>query len=86
MSDYLRRAHDAELGWAAVLAMTDGEVESRLFQKVGWNEPPRRAPIDVAWVHHELRKTGVTLQLLWPKGSHMKSCWEANTSPPISSR
>ena len=65
VSDYLRRAHDAELGWAAVLALTDAEVEGRLFKKVGWNEPPRRAPIDMAWVHHELRKTGVTLQLLW---------------------
>jgi len=25
----------------------------------------RRAPIDFNWVHQELRKTGVTLQLLW---------------------
>jgi hypothetical protein len=24
-----------------------------------------RAPIDVAWVHRELRRKGVTLQLLW---------------------
>jgi transposase len=24
-----------------------------------------RAPIDFGWVHRELRRTGVTLQLLW---------------------
>jgi transposase len=65
VSDYLRRAKDAEVGWAEVLALTDVEVESRLFKKAGWNEPPRRAPIDMGWMHHELRKTGMTLQLLW---------------------
>jgi transposase len=65
VSDYLRRAHDADLGWPAAVVMSDVEVEARLFKKVGSNEPPRRAPIDMAWVHQELRKTGVTLQLLW---------------------
>lgn len=65
VSDYLRRASEAALGWDAALAMSDGEVEARLFKAVGQNEPPRRAPIDMAWVHHELRKNGVTLQLLW---------------------
>lgn len=65
VSDYLKRAHDAELGWEAALVMTDAQVEARLFKAVGRNEPPRRAPIDMAWVHRELRKTGVTLQLLW---------------------
>jgi hypothetical protein len=38
--------------------MTDAEVEALLFKAVGRNEPPRRAPIDMAWVHHELRKNG----------------------------
>jgi hypothetical protein len=32
---------------------------------VGRNEPSARAPIDFVWVHRELRRTGVTLQLLW---------------------
>jgi transposase len=48
VSDYLKRAHDAELGWDAALAMTDSEVEARLFKAVGRNEPVRRAPIDMA--------------------------------------
>jgi transposase len=32
---------------------------------VGGNEPRSRAPIDFTWVHEELRRPGVTLQLLW---------------------
>jgi transposase len=65
VTDYLRRAREARLGWDSALTMTDAEVEARLFKVVGRNEPLRRAPIDMAWVHQELRKTGVTLQLLW---------------------
>lgn len=74
VGDYLRRAREAELDWDAALAMTDAEVEARLFKTVGRNEPPRRAPIDMTWVHRELRKTGVTLQLLWSE-------YAAATSP-----
>ena len=29
------------------------------------SEPPERAPIDLEWVRREMRKTGVTLQLVW---------------------
>ncbi len=45
--------------------MTDAQVEARLFQQVGRNEPPARAPIPFGWVHLELRRAGVTLELLW---------------------
>jgi transposase len=65
VSDYLRRAKDASLTWAEACAMSDAEVEARLFRQVGRNEPSPRAPIDFAWVHRELARTGVTLQLLW---------------------
>jgi hypothetical protein len=43
------------------------EVEGAadLFRHVGRSEPSARAPIDYAWVHQELRRPGVTLQLLW---------------------
>jgi transposase len=63
--DYLARAHKAALNWQAARELSEDEVERRLFQQVGTNEPPERAPIDFAWVHRELRRTGVTLQLLW---------------------
>ena len=36
-----------------------------LFRQLGQNEPTTRAPIDFNWVHLELRRAGVTRQLLW---------------------
>jgi transposase len=65
VSDYLRRAKEAALTWETACAMSDAEVEARLFRQVGLHEPAPRATIDFAWVHRELSRTGVTLQLLW---------------------
>jgi transposase len=63
--DYLKRADKAGLTWQQAKELSDAEIESRLFRHVGRNEPSARVPIDCAWVHRELRRTGVTLQLLW---------------------
>ena len=65
VSEYLRRAMDAGVTWELACKLDDGELERRLFQAVGYNEPSERAPIDLEWVHLEMRKTGVTLQLVW---------------------
>jgi transposase len=65
LSEYLRRAAAAGLTWEVARELDDGEVEARLFRYPGCNEPPRRVPIDLPWVHRELRRTGVTLQQLW---------------------
>ncbi len=65
VGDYLKRAVQAGLAWEEAAGLSDAEVESRLFEQVGWNEPVARAPIDFAWVHMELRRAGVTLELLW---------------------
>jgi transposase len=65
VSDYLSRAREAGLTWAEAEGLSDAEVERRLFHHVGRNEPSPRAPIDFVWVHRELRRSGVTLQLLW---------------------
>ena len=62
---YIKRAEEAELGWEQVEPMSDTEVEARLFALVGRNEPNDRAPIDLGHVHLELRRPGVTLELLW---------------------
>ncbi|CAN5357270.1 IS21-like element ISPsy14 family transposase [soil metagenome] len=64
VSDYLKRAAVRGVGWSEASSMSDAEVETALFCAVGRNEPPGRTPIDWAWVHVELRKTGVTLMLL----------------------
>jgi transposase len=65
VSDYLQRAKEASLTWEQAAAMSDAQVEARLFRQVGYHEPTRRTPVDFAWVHRELSRMGVTLQLLW---------------------
>jgi transposase len=65
VDNYVTRAEGAGLSWEAAKEMSDAEVERLLFQQVGRNEPPTRAPIDLGWVHKEMRRKGVTLQLLW---------------------
>jgi transposase len=65
VSAYLARAAAAGLSWADASQLDEAEVERRLFKQLGRNEPSARAPIDFNWVHREMRRTGVTLQLLW---------------------
>lgn len=65
VSDYLTRAFRAGLTWEIARDLSETEVEARLFERLGAAEPPSRATIDFNWVHQEMRKKGVTLQLLW---------------------
>jgi hypothetical protein len=65
VSEYLTRAREAGLTWELASSLSDAEVEARLFKQLGRNEPSERAPIDFEWIHRELRRAGVTLQLLW---------------------
>lgn len=62
--DYLRRARDAGLTWEIAGELSNAEIETRLFKSIGAREPRARVPIDFEWTHRELRKAGVTLQLL----------------------
>jgi transposase len=65
IADHLARAQRAGLGWPLPEGMDDAALEARLFAKP---EPPPAAsrPLpDWRTVHRELRKKGVTLQLLW---------------------
>src|SRR5271170_4139761 len=65
VSGYVARAEKAGLTWPEAQAMTEADVEARLFRDNGRNEPPARVPVDFAWVHRELSRVGVTLQTLW---------------------
>ena len=65
VSDYFARATAAGLTWSEANTLDEDGVERRLFAQIGRNEPPARVPIDFEWVHREMRRTGVTLQLLW---------------------
>jgi transposase len=65
VGDYLQRARDHGVSWADAQQLTDTELEARLYSKAQFAAAADRAPIDFDWVHRELRRTGVTLQLLW---------------------
>ena len=77
--DYLGRAEREGLGWEQARSLSDAEVEARLFTQLGHNEPAARAAIDFAWVHGELGRVGVTLQLLW--GEYQAAAQRADVRP-----
>ena len=60
---YLQRAAQRGLGWPLRADLDDAALEARLF--------PRAAPVhdrirpDCAYIHRELKRDSVTLQLLW---------------------
>ena len=64
VSDYLRRAREAGLGWPLPDDLDDRALEGKLFTSVSVVEKAR-ALAELAHVHEELRRPGVTLQLLW---------------------
>lgn len=60
----LQRAQAAEiLSWAAVCALPDAELEARLYPPLSRTTGPRAEP-DFAHIDLELRRKGVTLELL----------------------
>ncbi|MGH7171633.1 MAG: IS21 family transposase [Gemmataceae bacterium] len=92
----IRRARRASLGWPLPEGLADETLECRLYPPPaiaakGWRPQP-----DCAAVHRELRRPGVTLQLLWeehravhPDGyGYSRYCelyraWEARLSPTM---
>ena len=83
VSDYLSRAAAAGVTWAEASALDEDEIERRLFTQLGRNEPPVRVPIDFEWVHRELRRTGVTLQLLWVEEVATRQLARESVRPPV---
>ena len=63
VSNYLRRAEASGLTWLAVARLDDGQLERWLFPPAPSSRVPRPAP-DWPAVHRELKRKGVTLQLL----------------------
>jgi len=64
VSKYVARATAAGLDWLALSAMDETEIAAKLCAPAPAVRG-ERAPIDLAWVHRELRRKGVTRQLLW---------------------
>jgi transposase len=91
----LRRARRAGLGWPLPEGLTDEALELRLYPPPTVAKDPRPQP-DWAAVHRELRRPGVTLQLLWEEHraayregyGYSRFCelyraWEARLSPTM---
>ena len=63
--EYLRRAEAAGLGWPLPAEMDDGALERLLFPPPPALPDTVRGVPDWSEVHRELKRPGVTLQLLW---------------------
>jgi transposase len=64
VSDTISRLKAAGLAWADVEVMPEADLERRLYREQGHVAPDPRQP-DWAYVHKELGRRHVTLQLLW---------------------
>jgi transposase len=97
VGDYLKRAESAQLGWPLVEELSETQLLERLLA-VAPN--PADRPVlelpDWSLVHQQLRRKGVTLQLLWqeyrqahPQGyRYSRFCelyrrWEATLDPVL---
>jgi transposase len=65
VSEYCRRAAQAGLSWPLPDDLDDRQLEARLFQRVHDLVGIARPLPDMAWLHQELKRPGVTLQRLW---------------------
>ena len=63
VSRYLQRASRHGLRWPLPADLDDAGLEARLFRRPA--PAPNRARPDCAHIHRELKRNGVTLQLLW---------------------
>jgi len=93
----LERAAAAGLRSPLPASLSDRVLEAMLYAGHGSQQGARRKPEpDWAWVHHELRRPGVTLMLVWeeyrqhePRGyGYSRWCelyraWEGRLSPTM---
>jgi transposase len=62
---YVRRAQVAGLSWPLPTGLDAAALEQRLFPSSATPAPATRLVPDWATVHHELKRKGITLFLLW---------------------
>ena len=66
VSDYLFRARNAGLSWPLPAELDDTALESLLYPPAAAAVPrSKRQMLPLEYIHGELKKKGVTLQLLW---------------------
>ena len=72
VSDLVQRAEQAGLGWPLADELDDSALE-RLLYKLPERKAGLQAMPDLAWIHQELKRPGVTLQLLWEEYQRTQS-------------
>jgi transposase len=65
VAEYVRRAQAAGLSWPLPATYDEAMLERVLFPAVAARAPAPHVVPDWATVHHELKRKGVTLFLLW---------------------
>jgi transposase len=65
IQDYLGRAEQAGLRWPFPPELDDAALEDQLFPSIQCTPRQKRQMPPLEYLHQELRKKGVTLQLLW---------------------
>ena len=65
VSEYVRRAKVIGITWPIPDALDDAALERRLFDLPGESARPGRVMPDWVGVHDELKRRGVTLEILW---------------------
>lgn len=68
VTSYLKRALAAGIGWPLAPQLDDAALELRLFPATS-APATGHAAVDFAHIHQELKRKGVTLQLLWEEYS-----------------
>jgi len=63
--DYLDRAQRAGLGWPLPSELDEASLEHQLFPSLHAVPQEKRQMPSPEYLHQELKKKGVTLQLLW---------------------
>jgi transposase len=63
--EQLKRAKACGLTWQQAQQLSDAELEALLFRDASRSVCTERSEIDFKHLHHELHRSGVTLQLLW---------------------
>jgi transposase len=64
VSNYVKRAQDAKINWPLPAGMDETELQRLMTNQLTGRDPHYRAP-DFPYIHSELKRKGVTLQLLW---------------------
>jgi transposase len=72
VSDLVQRAARAGLSWPLGEGQDDTTLERLLYKAPEAQVGPRAMP-ELAWIHQELRRSGVTLRLLWDEYQRVQS-------------